>query len=137
SQAEGVTLFMVLTAAFSVLLYRYTGQEEIVIGTPIANRTIPELELLIGFFANTLILRINLSSRPSFKELLKRVEPDASPAYAHQELPLERIVEEIRPQRDLSRSPLFQVMFAHNNTSLRQIKIPHLTAQLMPRPTPT
>ncbi|HZO75930.1 MAG TPA: amino acid adenylation domain-containing protein, partial [Ktedonobacteraceae bacterium] len=137
SQAEGVTLFMLLAAAFNVLLYRYTGQEEILIGTPIANRTIPELEPLIGFFANTLILRPDLSGHPSFRALLKRVEHDANAAYAHQELPLEKIVEEIRPQRDLSRSPLFQVMFAHNNTQMHQINLPGLTAELMAIPART
>ncbi len=137
SQAEGVTLFMLLAAALNVLLHRYTGQTEILIGTPIANRTLPELEALIGFFANTLVLRTDLSGNPSFRELLRRVEQDASAAYAHQDIPFEKVVLEVRPQRDLSWSPLFQVMFAHNNTQLRSVNLPDLTADFMTPPTQT
>lgn len=137
SQKEGVTLFMTLVAAFSALLYRYTGQTDMLIGTPIANRTMPELEHLIGFFANTVALRIDLSGNLSFRELLKRIELETTAAYAHQNLPFEKVVEELHPQRDLSRSPLFQVMFAHNNTPMQQANLPGLTASILPPTTTT
>jgi amino acid adenylation domain-containing protein len=112
SRLEGVTLFMLLLAAFNVLLHRYTGQSDIAVGTPVANRTRTEIEGLIGFFVNTLVLRTFVSSEGSFEELLKRVREVCLEAYAHQELPFEKLVEEIQPARDLSRTPLFQVMFA-------------------------
>ena len=112
SRREDVTLFMLLLAAFQTLLHRYTGQEDIVLGTPIAGRTQTESENLIGIFLNTLVLRTDLSGDPSFRDLLKRVRKVALEAYAHQDLPFEKLVEEINPVRDTSRSPLFQVMFA-------------------------
>jgi amino acid adenylation domain-containing protein len=111
AQQEGVTLFMVLLAAFQVLLARYTGQQDIAVGTPIANRSRQETEGLIGFFTNTLVLRSNLAGNPSFVDLLKRVRTTALEAYTHQSLPFEQVVEALQPQRDLQHSPLFQAMF--------------------------
>jgi hypothetical protein len=115
SRKEGVTLFMTLLAAFQTLLYRYTGQEDIVVGSPIANRNRTEIEGLIGFFVNTLVLRSNLSDNPSFRKLLARVRQTALEAYEHQDLPFEKLVEALNPQRSLSHSPLFQVMFILQN----------------------
>ena len=131
SLQEGVTLFMTLLAAFQALLYRYTGQDEVVVGTPVANRTHSELEGLIGFFVNTLVLRTNLSGDPTFTELLRRVREVALGAYAHQDLPFEKLVEELQPERSLSRSPLFNLAFAFNNTPTSTIKLPGLTASLL------
>jgi amino acid adenylation domain-containing protein len=115
SQKNGCTLFMVLLAAFQVLLARYSGQEDIVVGTPVANRTREEIEGLIGFFVNTLVLRSDLLGDPSFAELLTRVRRMALEAYAHQDVPFEQVVEVVQPGRDLNRSPLFQVLFALQN----------------------
>ncbi|HET8842872.1 MAG TPA: amino acid adenylation domain-containing protein, partial [Ktedonobacteraceae bacterium] len=116
AQREGVTLFMLLLAAFQVLLSRYSGQQDIAVGTPIANRSYQEIEGLIGFFVNTLVLRTDLSGDPSFVELLERVRTVALGAYAHQEVPFEQVVDALQLQRDQSRSPLFQVLFALQNT---------------------
>jgi amino acid adenylation domain-containing protein/FkbH-like protein len=115
SQREEVTLFMLLLAAYNVLLYRYSGQEDILVGTPIANRNRGELEGLIGFFANTLVIRTDLSGHPSFRELLSRVREAALGAFAHQDLPFEKLVEELHLERDTSHNPLFQVLFAMQN----------------------
>ena len=115
SQREGATLFMVLMAAFKVLLYRYSGQRDIVVGTPIANRKRGELEGLIGFFVNTLALRTDLSGDPTFQELLKREREVALGAYGHQDIPFEQLVAELRPERNLGHSPIFQVMLALQN----------------------
>src|SRR5438876_6669617 len=109
SRDEGVTMFMLLLAAYKVLLMRYTGQSDVWVGTPVANRTRVETEPLIGFFVNTLVLRTDLSGDPTFIELLERVSGTCLEGYAHQDLPFERLVEEVQPDRDLSHSPLFQV----------------------------
>jgi amino acid adenylation domain-containing protein/FkbM family methyltransferase len=115
SQREGVTLFMTLMAAFKVVLMRYSGVEDVSVGTVIANRNRKEVEGLIGFFVNTLVMRTDLSGNPNFKELLKRERRVALEAYARQEMPFEKLVEEINPQRDLSRNPIFQVMMVLQN----------------------
>ncbi|HLG64756.1 MAG TPA: condensation domain-containing protein, partial [Ktedonosporobacter sp.] len=127
SQREGATLFMVLLATFQVLLYRYTGQEDISVGSPIANRTRTEFEHIVGFFANTLVLRTDLSGNPSFRELLSCVRNVALGAYAHQDLPFEKLVEELQPERDLSRNPLFQVMFALQNAPQGDLELTGLS----------
>ncbi|AVH69219.1 non-ribosomal peptide synthetase [Nostoc sp. 'Lobaria pulmonaria (5183) cyanobiont'] len=127
SQQQGSTLFMTLLAAFQTLLWRYTGQEDIVVGSPIANRNRAEIEGLIGFFVNTLVLRTNLTGNPSFEELLKRVREVALGAYAHQDLPFELLVEQLQPQRDLSHTPLFQVMFVLQNAPMSALELPDLT----------
>jgi hypothetical protein len=124
SRREGATLFMTLLAAFQVLLARYSGQEDIAVGTPIANRNRTEIEGLIGFFVNTLVMRADLSGDPSFTELLAQVRETALGSYAHQDLPFERLVEELRPERDLSRTPLFQVMFAFQNAPAAPVELP-------------
>jgi amino acid adenylation domain-containing protein len=115
SQKSGATLFMTLLAAFKTLLYRYTGQTDILVGTPIANRRWSEIENLIGFFVNTLVLRSDFSNQPTFRQLLEQVRQTALEAYEHQDLPFEKLVEELKPERSLSHHPLFQVMFALQN----------------------
>ena len=127
SKQENATLFVTLLAAFQTLLYRYTGQENIAIGTPIANRNRTELEGLIGFFVNTLVLRTDLSGNPSFQELLSRAKQVTVEAYAHQDLPFEKLVEALHPDRDLSRNPLFQVSFSLQNTPVAALELPELT----------
>lgn len=127
SQQEGVTLFMTLLAAFQTLLYRYTGQEDIAVGSPIANRNRSEIEPLIGFFVNSLVLRTDLSGNPTFQELLSRVREVALGAYAHQDLPFEKLVEELHPERNLNQNPLFQVVFALQNAPIEQLELPGLT----------
>ena len=128
SRREGVTLFMTLLAAFQTVLYRYTGQKDIVVGSPIANRNRTEIEELIGFFVNTLLLRSNFSGNPTFKELLAQVREMALGAYAHQDLPFEKLVEELQPERSLSHSPLFQVMFVLQNAPSAAVKFEGLSA---------
>ncbi|MEH2121103.1 amino acid adenylation domain-containing protein [Nostoc sp.] len=115
SRQQGVTLFITLLTAFKTLLYRYTGQTDILVGSPIANRNRTEVESLIGFFVNVLVLRTDLSGDLSFQELLARVKSTALEAYVHQDFPFEKLVEELQPNRDLSYNPLFQVMFVLQN----------------------
>jgi amino acid adenylation domain-containing protein/thioester reductase-like protein len=129
SQQQGVSLFMTLLTAFQVLLYRYTQQDDIIVGTPIANRNRSEIEGLIGFFVNTLVLRTYLGDNPSFLELLTRVRDVTLGAYANQDLPFEQLVEELRPERDLSHSSLFQVMFILQNAPMGVLELPGLTLQ--------
>ncbi|MHC5714684.1 MAG: amino acid adenylation domain-containing protein [Nostoc sp.] len=127
SHQQGVTLFMTLLAAFGTILHRYTGQEDILIGSPIAGRNQVETEGLIGFFVNTLAIRTQLSGNPSFRQLLSQVREVTLGAYAHQDLPFEKLVEELQPERNLSHSPLFQVMFAFHNTPRELWELPGLT----------
>ncbi|MDE5121367.1 MAG: condensation domain-containing protein, partial [Trichodesmium sp. St19_bin1] len=112
TQKQGTTLFMTLLAVFKVLLSRYSGQESIAVGTPIANRNRREIEGLIGFFVNSLVMYTDLGGNPSFTEVLNRVKQTALEAYGHQDIPFEKLVEELQPERALSQNPLFQVMFA-------------------------
>ena len=132
SQEQGVTLFMTLLAAFDILLYRYTGQADILVGSPIANRERSEIEGLIGFFVNTLVLRTDVSDDPSFKELLPRVRSMALDAYAHQDLPFEMLVESLQPERELSHTPLFQVMFVLQNAPMSSVELTGLTVSSLP-----
>lgn len=122
SQREGGTLFMTLMTAFQVLLYRYSGQEDMLVATVVANRPRPELEKLIGYFSNSLLLRTDLSGEPSFRDLMRQVRDVALEAFDHQELPFEKLVVELKPDRDLSYSPLFQVMFNLQNHEREQVK---------------
>ncbi|TIU08436.1 MAG: non-ribosomal peptide synthetase, partial [Mesorhizobium sp.] len=124
-QSHNATVFMTFLAAFKTLLHRYNGQDDCAVGVPIANRPSKELEPLIGFFANTLVLRTPLAGDPSFLELLGRVRSTALDAYAHQDVPLERIVEQLNIPRDPGHAPLFQVMFAFQN-------IPGLPGSVLP-----
>jgi amino acid adenylation domain-containing protein len=127
NRREGVTMFMTLLAAYVSLLHRYSGQDDITVGTPIANRNHKEIEKLIGFFSNTLALRADLSGNPSFRELLGRMREVSLAAYSNQDLPFERLVEELNPERHLSRQPLFQVMFVFQNTPTASPDLPGLT----------
>ncbi|HEX6288042.1 MAG TPA: amino acid adenylation domain-containing protein, partial [Herpetosiphonaceae bacterium] len=129
SQRLGSTLYMTLLAAWQTLLYRYSGQTDIAVGTPIAGRLRPELEGLIGCFVNTLVLRSSLAGNPRFAEVVARVRATALEAYAHQDLPFEVVVEHIQPERDLGRTPLFQVMFTLQNTPRAAIELPDLTLE--------
>ena len=131
SEREGVTLFTTLLAAFKTLLYRYTGQEDIVVGSPIANRNRAEIEGLIGSFANTLVMRTDLSENPSFLELVGRVREMASGAYTHQDLPLHKLIEVLQPERESSHNPLFQVMFALHNTPVPALELSCVTVNSM------
>ncbi|MEH1775235.1 amino acid adenylation domain-containing protein [Nostoc sp.] len=132
SNREGVTLFMTLLGAFQALLYRYTGQEDICVGSPIANRNQSEIQGLIGFFVNTLVLRTYLSGNPSFLELLNRVREVCVGAYAHADIPFEQLVEELQPDRNLSHMPLFQVMFAWQEDTQKELTLPGLTLNWLP-----
>ncbi len=124
---EGVTLYMMLLAAFQTLLHRYTGQDDILIGSPIANRRRAELEPLIGCFINTLVLRGDLSGNPTFRELLTRVRELSLAAYTHQDVPLELLAETLQPERQANYAPFFQVVFALQNAPLRSLELPNLT----------
>ncbi|HWS88833.1 MAG TPA: amino acid adenylation domain-containing protein, partial [Pyrinomonadaceae bacterium] len=127
SRREGATLFMTLLAGWQLLLSRYSGQDDVVVGTPIANRHRAEVEPLIGFFANTLALRARLDAGQSFRELLAQVKETTLGAYAHQDLPFEKLVEELQPERSLSHSPIFQVTFSFQNTPSEPLVLPGLT----------
>ncbi|NEO76293.1 non-ribosomal peptide synthetase [Moorena sp. SIO4G3] len=132
SQQSGATLFMTLLAALTTLLYRYSGQEDVLVGTPIANRNHQELEPLIGFFVNTLVMRTRLESNPTFTELLTQVRQVALSAYANQDVPFEQLVDELQIERSLSHSPLFQVMFALQNAPMKPLSMPGLTIAPFP-----
>ncbi|MEM6451442.1 MAG: amino acid adenylation domain-containing protein [Cyanobacteria bacterium P01_D01_bin.105] len=132
-QECSATLFMTLLSAFKVLLYRYTSQTDLVVGTPIANRHHPEVEGLIGLFVNTLVLRSQLSPNASFKNLLEQVKTTTWAAYDHQDLPFEKLVEALQPERDLSYSPLFQVKFRLENLPTETLSLPGLTFQRLPQ----
>src|SRR5262249_62025902 len=121
------TLFMALLALFAALLARSSGQRDLLVGSRVAGRGGRELEGLIGLFVNTVVLRGDLSGDPSFRALLGRVRRAALAAYGHQELPFERLVEELHPDRDLGRNPLFQVMFVLQNTPVPEIALSRLT----------
>ncbi|MGB3532436.1 MAG: amino acid adenylation domain-containing protein [Microcoleaceae cyanobacterium] len=137
AQTEGVTLFILLLTVLKVLLYRYTGLEDIIIGSPVANRNRKQIEGLIGFFVNTLVLRSDLKGNPSFIELLERVKTTTWEAYDHQDLPFEKLVEDIHPQRDLSYNPLFQVKFRLENAPQTDFKLPGLTLSSLKQTNPT
>ncbi|BAU12353.1 McnC protein [Leptolyngbya sp. NIES-3755] len=132
SQQCGASLFMTLLAAFQVLLYRYSGQEDIAIGVPIANRHRSEVEGLIGFFVNSLVMRSQIYSNLSFRELLKQVRKTALEAYQYQDLPFEKLVGELDPDRDLNRNPLFQVAFALQNAPMQPLELPGLKLEPAP-----
>jgi amino acid adenylation domain-containing protein len=124
---EGVTLFMVLLAGYGSLLSRYTGQEDLNVGTFVANRTHPALESLIGFFVNTLVLRVDLSGNPTFRDLLARVRDMSLDAFENQDVPFESLLDELETERDLSRGPLFQVMFGLQNFAMPTLEAQGLT----------
>jgi NRPS condensation-like uncharacterized protein len=126
SRSEGATLFMTLLAAFQSLLSKYCGQNDIAVGTVVANRKRAEIEGLIGFFVNTLVLRTKLSDNPTFRQLLNRVRTTALEAYLHQDVPFEEVVIHLRPQHDLNRMPLFQVMIILQNVPQESLKLPRL-----------
>jgi len=131
SQTQGVTLFMTLLAAFQTLLYRYTQQEDIAIGSAIANRNRSEIEGVIGFFVNSLVLRTNFGGNPTFLQLLERVKKVTLEAYAHQDAPFEKLVEKSASLRDLSLHPLFQISFTLQNTPIETLELPDLGLSLL------
>lgn len=128
-QKENVTLFMTLLTAYLILLHRYTTGEDIVVGTPIAGRNLPETEGLIGLFINTLALRTDLSNDPTCRELLRRVKEVSLGAYGHQDLPFEQLVKEVQPERTLAHNPLFQVMFVLQSEEIPSLRLPGLTVE--------
>ena len=132
SQEQGTTLYMTLLAAFNILLARYTGQSDVVVGSPIANRHHQELEPLIGFFVNTLALRCDLRDNPSFLALLAQVKATTQAAYDHQDLPFERLVEELAPDRNLTHNPLVQVAFALQNAPMGALTLPGVCVTIAP-----
>src|SRR5262245_51455770 len=129
SRRESTTLFMTLLAAFVTLLYRYTDRKRIVVGCPIINRNLPEMENLIGSFVNNLVLCIDVSGNPTLREVLSRVRDVCLSSYVHQELPFEKLVEELNPRRDLADSPLFQTMFAFQNTPNPRLSLSDLQSE--------
>jgi amino acid adenylation domain-containing protein len=126
SEREGATLFVTLLAVFSTVLLRYSGQEEILVGTPVANRTRTEVENLIGLFLNTLVMRADLSGNPTCRELIGRIRDTALGAYAHQDVPFEKLVEVLNPPRDASRSPIFQTMFSLERSPVTALELREL-----------
>ncbi|WP_224242636.1 non-ribosomal peptide synthetase [Hyalangium gracile] len=132
AQAEGATLYMVLLAGFQALLGRYSGQDDVCVGSPIANRGRRELESLVGFFVNSLVMRGDLTGSPGLRTLVRRARETALGAYAHQDLPFEQIVEVLAPEREAGRNPLFQVVFALQNAPMDSLRLPELT--LRPQP---
>ncbi|MBX7550316.1 amino acid adenylation domain-containing protein [Streptomyces sp. tea 10] len=131
SRRTGTTPFMTLLAAYVALLHRYSRQEDVVVGVPVANRGHSQVEQLIGYFVNTLAIRSDVSGNPTFTDLLGRVRGAALGAFAHQEVPFERLVEELRPERDLSRSPIFQVSFVYQNIPVPEFGVGGLSLELM------
>lgn len=129
---EGVTLFMVLIAVFKILLFRYTGQDDLLVGTPVANRRGLDTERLMGVFVNTLVLRTDLSNDPTVRSLLGRVKDRTLEAYANQDVPFEQLVEALQPQRDPSRTPLFQVMFSMPNVPMPKLRLKDLGVEVVP-----
>ncbi|HEY0736310.1 MAG TPA: amino acid adenylation domain-containing protein, partial [Herpetosiphonaceae bacterium] len=136
SRREGATLFMTLLAAFDVLLYRYTGQTDLLVGTPIAGRVRPELEGVVGLFLNTLVIRADLADARSFRALLAQVRSTTLAAFDHQALPFERLVEELQPERDLSHTPVFQVLFNLLNFAETTFDLPNLQLSISDPPLP-
>lgn len=137
SKQQDATLFMTLLAAINLLFYHYSGQEDIAIGTPIANRNRSEVEFLLGVFVNTLVMRNDLTGNPTFVELLKRVKKKALGAYAHQDIPFETLVEELKPERDMSRPPFFQVMFVMQNAPAQPLQLKDVLMTPLELHTPT
>lgn len=129
---QGATFFMTMLAAFAVLLYRLSGEEDVVIGSPIANRNLLELQNLIGFFTNTMALRVRLGGNPSFREVLARARATALGAYDHQDLPFEKVVERLAPRRDPSYNPLFQVNFRAQATRRPALELPGIAVEPLP-----
>ncbi|RMG97448.1 MAG: non-ribosomal peptide synthetase [Chloroflexi bacterium] len=134
SHAEGTTLFMTLLAAFKCLLYRYTGQTDLLVGTPVANRNLVELEGLIGFFVNTLVMRTQIAGEMPFRQFLAQVREVTLAAYDHQDVPFEKLVEVLQPQRNLGQDPVFQVMFVMQNAPAEDIRLMGLQSELLPVP---
>ncbi|NPU93703.1 MAG: amino acid adenylation domain-containing protein, partial [Gammaproteobacteria bacterium] len=138
AKKQGATLFMTLFAALQVLLHRYSGQDDVCVGTPIAGRVRPELEQLIGCFVNTLAIRSDLSGNPTFTSLLKQVQQNLTGAYDHQDIPFERLVDELGVAREMSHTPLFQVMFVlQNATTTSALALPGLNIELLPEESET
>ena len=131
SQRTNSTLFMTLLAAYATLLYRYSGQDDIVIGSPIANRNRSEIAPLIGFFVNTLVLRTRLENNPNFEQVLAQVRENTLQAYEHQDVPFEQVVEALQPQRSMSYAPLFQVMFSLQNTPMGEVELPKVKLSML------
>ena len=129
SQQEGATLAMTLLTGFKTLLYRYTGQEDLIVGSPVAGRNYVELEGLIGFFINTVVIRSDLSGNPSFRKLLSRVRLTALEAYEHESIPFEKLVQELRPERSLNRTPIFQVWFNMLNLADHELQLSELKVE--------
>jgi hypothetical protein len=131
SAREAVTLFMTLLAGLKILLYRYTANEDIIIGSPIANRNRKETEALIGFFANLLIYRTSFAGAPTFRQLLGRIREQALAAYAHQDVPFEKLVDELQPEREPGDKPLVQVVFSLQNALVQSIKLSDLSLRIL------